>query len=239
MGRRLLSGEKEVRIHGREYRVDARIEQMLGLSGHADRQGLIRWLDHFERPPQKVFLTHGEEDASLALQCAIRERFGFDVSVPKYRTEHVLKHEGPSVVASGETAAVPGTTAQVGDSRIDDVDHQTVPMKASDLFPTVAHDPDLEFLDSSVRRPISFLREDPWRVLRIQSDMIQGIEMMTRALDGRRRSIAVFGSARLPESDASYQLAHETCQLLGERGFAIITGGGPGIMEEAHLTGSR
>ncbi len=64
--------------------------------------------------------------------------------------------------------------------------------------------------------------------------MIQGIEMMTRALQGRRRSIAVFGSARLPETDASYQLAHETCQLLGERGFAIVTGGGPGIMEAAN-----
>ena len=54
---------------------------------------------------------------------------------------------------------------------------------------------------------------------------------MTRALQGRRRSVAIFGSARLPESDPAYQIAQQTSQLLGERGFAIITGGGPGIME--------
>lgn len=92
-------------------------------------------------------------------------------------------------------------------------------------------DPDSEFLDSEVCRSTSFLREDPWRVFRIQSDMIQAIEVMTRALEGPSRSVAIFGSARLKESDPWYQLARRTSQLLGERGFAIITGGGPGIME--------
>ena len=92
-------------------------------------------------------------------------------------------------------------------------------------------DPDLEFLDSAVCSPTSFLREDPWRVFRIQSDMIQAIEVMTRALEGPCRSVAIFGSASLKESDPPYQLARRTSQLLGERGFAIITGGGPGIME--------
>jgi uncharacterized protein (TIGR00730 family) len=64
--------------------------------------------------------------------------------------------------------------------------------------------------------------------------MIQGIEQMTRALNGRRRAITVFGSARLPESDPFYEAARETARLLGERGFAVITGGGPGIMEAAN-----
>ena len=64
--------------------------------------------------------------------------------------------------------------------------------------------------------------------------MIQGIELMTRVLDGRRRSLAVFGSARLAEHDDTYQLARETTRKLGERGFAIITGGGGGIMEAAN-----
>jgi len=71
-------------------------------------------------------------------------------------------------------------------------------------------------------------------VMRIQSDTMQGIEVMSRALEGRRRAVAVFGSARLPESDPAYQLAQETCRLLGEKGFAVITGGGPGIMEAAN-----
>ena len=68
LGRRLVSGEKEVRIHGRAYSVEARIEQVFGLSGHADRTGLLQWLNHFEQPPRKVFLTHGEEHAALALK---------------------------------------------------------------------------------------------------------------------------------------------------------------------------
>ncbi len=234
LGRRLVSGEKEVRIHGRQYQVEARIEQLPGLSGHADRQGLIRWLEQFEQPPRQVFLTHGEETAALALQSTVQERFGFKVSVPEYGTQHEFSDDGPSFVAPGETAVVPAPPPQGRDPHRRAADRQAVAVKASDLFPTAAQDPDLEFLDSSVRRPVSFLHEDPWRVLRIHSDMIQGIEMMTRALQGRRRSIAVFGSARLPETDPSYQLAHEICQLLGERGFAIVTGGGPGIMEAAN-----
>ncbi len=238
LGRRIVSGESEVRIHGREYRVEARIEQLLGFSGHADRQGLIQWLGHFEQPPRKVFLTHGEEQAALVLQEAIQKRFGFDVSVPAYGMEHVFNDEGPSLVENNQEIAIvaqrPVNQEAAPEESVSVIADQSVPAnKAEDLLPR-GRDPDLEFLDSSVRRPVSFLHEDPWRVLRIQSDMIQGIEAMTRALDGRRRAVAVFGSARLPDSDPSYETARHTSQLLGERGFAIITGGGPGIMEAAN-----
>ena len=106
LGRRLLSGESEVRIHGREHRVAAQIEQVLGLSGHADRKGLLRWLEHFESPPRKLFLTHGEESAALALQKTIQDRFGFDVSVPAYQTAHVFDDDGPSLVRPGEDVAI-------------------------------------------------------------------------------------------------------------------------------------
>ena len=99
---------------------------------------------------------------------------------------------------------------------------------------TIPTTPDFEFLDSSAPQPPAFVFEDPWRVLRIQSDAVQSIETMARALEGWNRVVAVFGSARLPESDSYYQLARETCRLLGEKRFAIITGGGPGIMEAAN-----
>ena len=238
LGRRLLSGERNVRIHGREYRVDARIEQVFGLSGHADRQGLINWLDNFEEPPRQLFLTHGEEEVAFALQKTVQERFGFNASVPQYGTEYKFDDDGPSLVEPGQTVAVTGQLPASRKVDRDAADRKTrqatsLASKTDQLRPATL-DPDLDFLDSSVRRPISFLHEDPWRVFRIQSDMIQSIETMTRALDGRHRSVAVFGSARLPETDPSYQLARETCRLLGERGFAIITGGGPGIMEAAN-----
>jgi uncharacterized protein (TIGR00730 family) len=99
---------------------------------------------------------------------------------------------------------------------------------------TIPKTPDFEFLDSSAPKPPGFVFEEPWRVLRIQSDAVQSIETMARALEGWHRVVAVFGSARLPESDSYYQLARETCRLLGEKSFAIISGGGPGIMEAAN-----
>jgi hypothetical protein len=74
------------------------------------------------------------------------------------------------------------------------------PVRADEFFSASPKDPDLEFLDNTTRRSIGFLYEDPWRVMRSQSDLIQGIEVMTRALEGRRRSVAVFGSARLPNA---------------------------------------
>jgi uncharacterized protein (TIGR00730 family) len=103
-----------------------------------------------------------------------------------------------------------------------------------DRLPPDAHrNPDFEFLDRTMRR-VGFLYEDPWRVLRIQSDLIQSVETMARALEGRECVVAVFGSARLPETSEYYQLARTTCRRLGERGFAIVTGGGPGLMEAAN-----
>ncbi len=246
LGQRLVSGEKQVRIHGREYQVDAKIEQILSLSGHADRTGLLQWLSHLEQPPRKVFLTHGEANVALALKKSIESRFAFDVSIPVYRSEHVFEVAGETLVADRDGNAIavtrqstPGAGGETGNDADDsigdteatngrfDVDHVHV----DELFPGVTQDPDLEFLDSAGRRPIDFLHDDPWRVLRIQADLIQGIEVMTRALQGRRRAVALFGSSRLSESDPSYQLAQQTAQALGERGFAIITGGGPGLME--------
>ncbi len=235
LGRHLLYGEKNVRIHGREYHVGAKIEQIFGLSAHADRTGLLQWLSHLEQPPRKVFLTHGEEQAALALKNSIETRFGFDVSVPEYGTEYTFDDQGPSIVGTNQPIAVSVTRLPISESATTKLSPGggvgTKPVKVDELFPCVPHDPDLEFLDSSIRRPVDFLHNDPWRVLRIQADLVQGIEVMTRTLNGRRRSLAVFGSARLPESDPTYQLAHQTCQHLGEHGFAIITGGGPGIME--------
>ncbi|PAY21281.1 TIGR00730 family Rossman fold protein [Rhodopirellula sp. SM50] len=237
LGRRILDGEKCIRIHGREYHVEAQVAQLFGFSGHADRTGLLNWLGNFEQSPRKLFLTHGEEQVALALQETVRKRFGFDVSVPEYASEVLLDDEGPSLVDAGrEIAIVVRRPVAEETAREERAAAESAGQESQvDLGEIAAEeDPDREFLDSSVHRPVSFLHEDPWRVLRIQSDLIQGIETMTRALDGRRRAVSVFGSARLPESDPAYHFARRTSQLLGQRGFGIITGGGPGIMEAAN-----
>jgi uncharacterized protein (TIGR00730 family) len=75
-----------------------------------------------------------------------------------------------------------------------------------------------------------FTGEDPWRVLRIGAEFVHGIN----ALAELGAAITVFGSARTLPSDPMYELAREMGRRLAEAGFAVITGGGPGIMEAAN-----
>ncbi|MHC4383466.1 MAG: MBL fold metallo-hydrolase RNA specificity domain-containing protein [Planctomycetota bacterium] len=84
LGRQIADGENQVRIHGRRQPVNARIEQLQGLSAHADRTDLMRWLGHFTSPPRRLFLTHGEPQASDALADLVRAQLGWDVQVPEY-----------------------------------------------------------------------------------------------------------------------------------------------------------
>lgn len=71
---------------------------------------------------------------------------------------------------------------------------------------------------------------DPWRVLRIQGEFVAGFD----ALSKLPKAVTVFGSARTTPEDASYQLGVEVGRKLAEHNYAVITGGGPGIMEAAN-----
>jgi uncharacterized protein (TIGR00730 family) len=86
---------------------------------------------------------------------------------------------------------------------------------------------------------IDFTRTDPWRVLRIMGEVIEGFDTLA-SID---KAVTIFGSARIGPDDPHYQAAVETARLLAEAGFAIITGAGPGIMEAgnkgAQLGGGR
>ncbi len=84
LGRQILDGRPEVRIHGANYPVRARIERLEGLSAHADRDGLMQWLGHFEAPPRRLFLTHGETEAAGSLADRVRRDLAWDVAVPEY-----------------------------------------------------------------------------------------------------------------------------------------------------------
>lgn len=72
-----------------------------------------------------------------------------------------------------------------------------------------------------------FTITDPWRVLRIMSEFVNGFD----ALAHIPASVAIFGSARAKVGEPAYEAAVETARLLARAGFGIITGGGPGIME--------
>src|SRR5688572_29021176 len=79
-------------------------------------------------------------------------------------------------------------------------------------------------------RPDEFTHTDPWRVFRIMGEFVEGFD----DLAALSRGISIFGSARSRPDDPDYRAAQETAVLLAAEGFAVITGGGPGIMEAAN-----
>jgi uncharacterized protein (TIGR00730 family) len=75
-----------------------------------------------------------------------------------------------------------------------------------------------------------FTRGDPWRVLRIQGEFVHAFDALAEV----GAAITIFGSARTPPSDPMYRSARQLAFQLAKSGFAVITGGGPGIMEAAN-----
>jgi uncharacterized protein (TIGR00730 family) len=84
-------------------------------------------------------------------------------------------------------------------------------------------------------RPDALKHSDPWRVLRIMGEFVEGFDALADVTD----AVTVFGSARTTPADPLYQMAMETSRLLAGAGFPIITGGGPGIMEAANRGASE
>lgn len=84
-GRRLLEGDKEIKIHGEIVPVRARVESVSGLSAHADSVELMRWFAGFKRPPRMTFVVHGEPDAADELRGKIERRLGWSATVPVYQ----------------------------------------------------------------------------------------------------------------------------------------------------------
>lgn len=81
-GRQLMDGIKEIKIHGKYYNVKSRIENIQGLSAHADQNGLIDWLSDIKNTPSKVFVVHGESQASDILRLKIKDTYGWDCLTP-------------------------------------------------------------------------------------------------------------------------------------------------------------
>jgi len=82
-GRKLLDGAGLVRLHGQDITVNAQVANLSMLSAHADADGLMRWLRGFSRPPQRVFIVHGEPGASEALRARISDELRWQATVPR------------------------------------------------------------------------------------------------------------------------------------------------------------
>ena len=78
--------------------------------------------------------------------------------------------------------------------------------------------------------PNGFIREDPWRIFRIMAEFVDSFETLSHL----GPAVTIFGSARTPPSDPYYRATVTLARGLAENGLAVITGGGPGIMEAAN-----
>lgn len=83
-GAKLLAGDRQTKIHGHYVTVNAKIHQLEGLSGHADADGLMQWLRHFEAAPRQTYIVHGERDAADTLRLRITDELHWPVSTVEY-----------------------------------------------------------------------------------------------------------------------------------------------------------
>jgi hypothetical protein len=153
------------------------------------------------------------------------------------------KKMDPQLLASAEQEALEGVRARTEEGHI--LAGRTPPSRRADSHPSTSRG----LIDDSIRDyppfrtedekllqtpraalPGEFTRTDPWRVLRIMGEFIEGFDTLAAV----ERGVTVFGSARTGPDDPQYQKAQETARLLAEAGYAIITGAGPGIMEAAN-----
>ncbi len=98
---------------------------------------------------------------------------------------------------------------------------------------TVGTTTDQRLLDR--RGPTDWVHTDPWRVLRIQSEFVEGFGLLSEL----PRAVSVFGSARTPQDSPHYASGVAIGAALAEAGYAVITGGGPGAMEAANRGASE
>lgn len=90
LGRMLYDGAKEVKLFGESIAVRAEISWLPGVSGHADKNGLISWISGFEKKPRKVFVNHGDDGACTAFTRCLTEELGYDAFAPYSGTSYDL-----------------------------------------------------------------------------------------------------------------------------------------------------
>ena len=89
-GRALIEGAEEIKLFGETVEVRASIMQLKGVSGHADKEGLINWMKGFKNRPDRVFVVHGDDDVTDRFAETISEEFGLDAYAPFSGTEFDL-----------------------------------------------------------------------------------------------------------------------------------------------------
>ncbi len=90
LGRSIVEGAREVRLFGEHIQISAQIRQLVGMSGHADKEGLIDWISAFEEKPKRVFVVHGEDSVCASFVECLRVEHGQKAHAPYSGTEFDL-----------------------------------------------------------------------------------------------------------------------------------------------------
>lgn len=89
-GRKLLDGEKELKVYGKWVPFKMEVAEIEGLSAHADHAELMDWLSKIKIQPERIFIVHGEKESAEALQKGIKETYGWDAEIPQlYNIEEI------------------------------------------------------------------------------------------------------------------------------------------------------
>jgi len=110
-GRRIVDGEKSVRVFGENVAVAAKVYTIGGFSAHADQKGLLEWAGHFAESHPRVFVIHGEATASEALAEKLRKDLKLETYVPKMREALIL--EAQKMTRAPAPGAAPEDLQQV------------------------------------------------------------------------------------------------------------------------------
>ena len=82
LGRHIVDGAADVKLFGEHIEIRASIKKLVGLSGHADKNGLLDWLSGFEKKPERVFVVHGEESVCESFKDCLNQEYGFSAYAP-------------------------------------------------------------------------------------------------------------------------------------------------------------
>lgn len=89
-GRKLLEGDKELKVYGKWVPFNMEVAEIQGLSAHADHTELINWMSEIKNKPVRIFIVHGEKEGAEALQKGIKETYALDAEIPQlYNIEEI------------------------------------------------------------------------------------------------------------------------------------------------------
>lgn len=243
LGRKLVDGAERVRIHGQDIAVNARVLTMGGFSGHADQAELLKWAAPLAESGAKFILTHGEDSQRAGLRSVLQSELNATAHCPYKSTSIDLLRRfrpgGPKQVPA--PAKIEAATSQPAASFVAaPVSGSAIDEKPFQRYWKQSGGPDFSRLkrvpvDETEHERQLLTRQAPSKaavplVNEVARELKQGIKL----LEDVGPCVTVFGSARFKPTHRYYKLGRAVGRELAKAGFAVLTGGGPGIMEAAN-----